>query len=68
MEEIISTVTEATYLFSLDLNKEILLNIGSGKGASKEVTLFILHVTDTGKRVREDFIKACKKTLVGLKK
>ena len=60
METLILTITETMNLFSLNLNKKILFNIGSGKAASKETTLFLLHVTDIGNRAREEFIEECK--------
>ena len=46
--------------FSLDLNKETLFNIVSGKAASKKATSFLLHVTDIGNRAHEGFIEECK--------
>ena len=36
------------------------INIGSGKAASKETTLFLLHVTAIGNRAGEEFIEECK--------
>ena len=41
--------------FPLNLNKDILFNIGSGKAA----TSFLLHVTDIGNRACEEFIGEC---------
>ena len=43
--------------FSLDLNKETLFNIVSGKAASKEATSFLLNVINIGNRAREEFIE-----------
>ena len=36
--------------------QKILFNIESGKAASKETALFLLHVTDIGNRACEEFI------------
>ena len=47
-------------LFWLNLNKKESFNIESGKVASKETALFLLHVTDIGNRAREEFIEECK--------
>ena len=41
-------------------NSKNLFNIGSGKAASKETTSFLLHVTDTDNRAREEFVEECK--------
>ena len=60
METLILTITETMNPFSLDFNTEILFNIGSDKAASKEAISFLLHVTDTGNRARDEFIEECK--------
>ena len=38
-------------LFSLDLNKKTLSNIGPVRASCKEATLFLLYATDTGSRM-----------------
>ena len=59
MGTLILTITETNPL-SLDLNRETLFNIGSGKAATKEATSILLNVTDNGKRAHEEFIEECK--------
>ena len=59
METLTLTITKTMNLFSKDLNKETLFNIGSSKAASKEATSFLLHVTDIGNRAPEEFIEEC---------
>ena len=54
METLILTTTETVNPFSLDLNKETLFNIRLGKAANKEATLYLLHLTHTGNRAREE--------------
>ena len=60
METLIVTITETIIPFSLDLIKETLFNIGSGKAASKEATSLLLNVIDIRNRAREEFIEECK--------
>ena len=60
-EHLETLITETMNPFSLDLNKEILFNISSGKAANKEVTSFLLYVTDIANRARKEFIEECTK-------
>ena len=51
MEKLTLIITETMNLFSLDLNKKTLSNIGPVRASCKEATLFLLYATDTGSRM-----------------
>ena len=57
LKSLCNQIEESINPYDKNLEKNILVNIDTGKGASPETTDFLLNVVEKGKSKKESFIK-----------